>query len=200
MKRAFLFFAAGLAIVACGGQTDNSQDGGTQDAGNGCPSTPPVDGADCNVGNLECEYGTDPRFSCNEIATCKQGFWSVSSFVEPSCPTAPNPTACPASASSSMQCSGELSCRYGNVWCGCIGGGALPPSQDGGVPQPVYSWMCASPQAGCPASRPKLGTSCSQPSLECDYAPCGTPDGLTVRCDETTGTWVSSATFCAGGA
>ncbi len=66
---------------------------------------------------------------------------------------------------------------------------------------PIYVWQCSyGTSQGCPGLRPRLGQSCSQPNLECSYDVCGTPLGLSVQCDATTGTWQPGfASLCAGG-
>jgi len=43
----------------------------------------------------------------------------------------------------------------------------------------------------CPAVRPRIGTTCSHPDLQCDYGVCGDPMGLSIRCEGSTGTWVT---------
>ena len=193
MVRQLLFVS--LALAACGGQTQGGSDADGTDSGPGgpCPSSAPADGDDCQ-GNVQCEYGDDPRWVCNTVATCKQGFWSIGS-VDSDCPTpTTNPPAC-AQLQPNATCSNTgTTCREGDVFCACIYGGE--PLLDAGGP--IATYTCAQPTPGCPSSRPKLGTTCTQANLTCSYAPCGTPSGLDVQCDSSSHTWVGIQEFCAG--
>ena len=195
LRRALALGLVFFAVAACGGTTQGASDAGTTDAGGACPATAPADGDDCE-GTFQCEYGDDPRWVCNTVATCKQGFWSIAAGGGSDCPTpATNPAACSQLQPNTSCSDTSVSCRNGDSFCACILPGALP-IVDGGAPSPV--WMCGQPGAGCPSSRPKLGTACAQPNLECSYAPCGTPSGLDVECDASTSTWVGTQEFCAG--
>ncbi|HEY1955086.1 MAG TPA: hypothetical protein VGH28_05725 [Polyangiaceae bacterium] len=215
MKRLAVIVA--LALAACGGKTD-SQSTTQSDAGSDgapdafvhptpslpCPDAQPQDGASCSHEGVECEYGNDPRYTCNWIATCGQGTWSVTTTNDPWCPTPPtNPAACPATYNQTGQCTdGEVGvpCQYAEGWCSCIFVGG-PPMPDGGGPD--TAWMCfdqSSVTPGCPATRPRLGTSCTQTDLQCNYSPCGTPSGLAVQCDAQTFTWTQSFGGVCGGA
>lgn len=200
--------------TACGGKTDTTlTDGGTGPDGEGidvvhptpanpfCPSAQPQDGSSCTHDGVKCEYGSDPRYSCNWVASCDQGRWSVSTSNDMYCPTpSTNLPSCPATwseAQSAGTCSAlGTPCHYAEGWCSCIDMGG-PPMPDAGMQ--AY-WMCAgAPSVGCPAERPHLGTTCTQPDLQCDYAPCDQPQGLSVRCDGTYGTWVDGfGMLCAG--
>jgi hypothetical protein len=189
-----------LLGFACGGNVINPTDGGgdspTGDGGPGpdCPATPPsaVLGESCNNTGISCEYGGDPRWTCNTVATCTSGSWSVTSPDPTGCPTKNGP-ACPASESDiqpGMACSPTgTSCDYSTAsatsFCVCTYPGG-PVQLDGGG----AIWQCSTSLAGCPALRPRLGAPCSQPNLECDYSVCGLPSGSSVRCDQSTSTWV----------
>jgi hypothetical protein len=55
------------------------------------------------------------------------------------------------------------------------------------------------PSAGCPPFRPRIGSACSMPDLECDYGVCGVPPGSAYRCDAA-GYWTDSFGMQCGGA
>lgn len=209
--------AFALAVVgagACGGKTDSTQgqDAGTDsDVGPDgfvhptpalpCPTVQPADGTACSKSGIECEYGDDPRWTCNWIATCDGARWSVATTNDAWCPTpATNPDACPATFAAAQQgnsCDAPgTPCQYAQGFCACSWIDA-PPMPDAGQ---LYDWQCAwGPAAGCPAKRPRLGTSCNDPSLGCDYGACDVPTGLSVSCDPDTMTWTENfGSLCAG--
>jgi hypothetical protein len=205
MKRIVAFLVV-AGVVACGGATvDPLQDGGNgndsgpppSDAGSPyCPSSPPAEGSSCSSPNLYCEWGNDPNMSCNTIAQCVGGQWMVQ---KPSgqCPTPPNPSACPATFASvpvGQHC-GDLvgtTCEYPQGFCGCAVPSGGPYPEDASA---VATWICDAPQAGCPMPRPKLGTACSQPGLQCDYSPCSLPTGASLVCQN--GAWQDQPYGCA---
>jgi hypothetical protein len=212
MKRAVLLMM--LSAVACGGKVDDV----IPDAGSdgevapdatppppldpGCPAAQPTDGTACAKEGLECEYGPDPRWTCNWVASCYQGRWSVTTTNDAWCPTpSENPAACPGSFTEASQagvCDAPgTPCQYAEGWCSCMFFGG-PPLPDGGGQD--YSWQCGFGLAtGCPASRPRLGTSCTAPDLDCEYSACDQPSGLSVRCDVSTHTWAEGfGSVCAG--
>jgi hypothetical protein len=84
-----------------------------------------------------------------------------------------------------------ITCNYSTPsdtkFCDCATPGG-PISVDGGG----ASWYCSTPASGCPGVRPRLGATCSQPNLACNYDFCGVPDGLDVLCNASTSTWVQS--------
>jgi len=193
--RTFFF----LIFVGCGGVTAGSIDGdgggGGDDGGGpsrGCPVSAPSIGSGCSTESLECEYGNDPRWSCNTVTRCKGGAWSKVQSNDSTCPTpATNPAACPASRTqASGACSVEgTACNYEGHWCACGFNGG-PWMIDGGN----SSWQCGGGTfASCPATRPHIGSACPKTMLECDYGVCGLPQGLSVECGANTLTWVSSA-------
>ncbi len=200
-----------FALAACGGKQDDpttgdaGSDGAKADAqplSPDCPTAQPSDGASCSHDGLSCEYGSDPRYTCNWLATCSSGTWSVSTSNDAYCPTpATNPSACPATYGAAQQGSActavDVPCSYAEGWCSCVFVGG-PPIPDGGGPDSI--WMCGgSLSAGCPASRPRIGTPCTASGVMCAYAPCNTPDGLAVACDPSTGTWNTTfGNMCAG--
>lgn len=199
------------AFAACGGKTDDGGSDAATDAtpvtdaqpSTGCPDyAMPKDGSACSEEGLKCEYGSDPRWTCNWIAYCHQGRWSDSTTNDAWCPTpAQNPASCPATFASVPQgsecTSADVPCQYPQGWCSCMYWGG-PPMPDGGGP--TYAWQCSyGTSTGCPATRPRIGTSCSMPDLECDYGVCDQPSGLSVRCDGSTHTWADGiGAPCAG--
>jgi hypothetical protein len=201
-RRVTIFLLSGL-VAACGGAVvgplqDGGSDGGPiQDGGSSyCPSSPPAEGSACSRENLYCEYGTDPNLACNTVAECALGHWSVQQPYG-QCPTPPNPSACPdtfASVPVGEHC-GTLvgtTCSYPQGFCGCSIGNGGPYPEDAAA---VATWICDSPQAGCPMPRPTLGTDCSHDGLECDYSPCSLPSGTSLVCQD--GTWQELPYGCA---
>ena len=200
-----------LALAACGGKTDDvvPTDAGHDEGVDAkplpnpvCPSAVPQDGSSCSHEGVKCEYGSDPRWTCNTIAYCSSGRWSVGTTNDAWCPTPdPNPPSCPASFSTAQQgaaCSDPgTPCQYSQGWCTCMWLGG-PPIMDGG---PEYTWECSygTTSTGCPSARPRLGTPCNMPGTSCDYGVCDQPSGLSVQCDETTHTWTDGfGAPCAG--
>lgn len=192
-----------LLAAACGGKADVLPDGGGSDSGGSdggppgpdCPATAPNLGDACSKNGMQCEYGSDIRSTCNTIATCIGGKFDYSFPADPQCPTPPvNPSECPATyadALSAGACSTYgTSCDYSTGsatrFCSCISFGG-PILEDGGS---QGTWSCSYPTQGCPADRPRIGATCSQPQLDCNYDSCGLPDGLTFECSASTGTWI----------
>ena len=187
----------GLFLVACQGELFVDPDGGAPDGGSTqCPSAVPAQGSSCSHEGLDCEWGNDPNLACNTTAHCGGGQWNVQQPYG-QCPTPPNPTECPASFASVPvgQLCGDLvgtTCSYPQGFCGCSAGMGGPYPADASA---VATWICESPAAGCPQPRPKLGTSCSQEGLECDYASCGLPTGASIVCQS--GAWQNQPYGCA---
>jgi len=194
-------------VLACGGALDGSLTDGGGDEGDanppasGCPSSQPLAGSACGTESIECEYGSDPRWTCNIVTTCQNGAWSSSQAKDGTCPTTSS-EGCPASMNDidvGSKCSPlGLLCNYtsstSTSFCTCnqLGG---PIFVDGGA-----NWSCNVPSmTGCPAVRPRIGTSCAQAGMECDYSICGLPSGLGVVCDPSTSTWAEHMSgLCAG--
>jgi hypothetical protein len=217
MKRAMTFLMLSGALVACGGiaaddivTTDSGSDAGidghppdAKPLSPFCPATIPPQGSACALKNstIMCEYGDDPRWTCNTMAYCNNGTWLYSQTDSAWCPTpATNPAACPATFAAAQQggvCTATAPCHYAEGWCACMNLGG-PPIPDAGPPS--SSWVCSFALApGCPAVRPHLGATCTQPNLECDYSACDDPDGLSVQCDPTTMVWMHGfGAPCAG--
>jgi hypothetical protein len=49
----------------------------------GCPVIPPGANARCSDVGLECEYGSDPNPSCNQIAKCGESGWAYGGWTYP---------------------------------------------------------------------------------------------------------------------
>jgi hypothetical protein len=199
-----------MILLACGGKSLDGDDSGTGDGGGSdssppgpnCPVTQPAEGSSCKINELQCEYGSDIRSSCNTVTTCFNGSWTLPKGIDPTCPTTANDPTCPSSASQAVgTCSDMgLSCNYSTSsqtrFCTCnyLGG---PPMEDGGF-QP--SWECSfGTTTGCPSVRPKIGATCTEPNLDCTYDVCGAPQGLSFQCSAKTGTWIEGfGDVCAG--
>jgi hypothetical protein len=133
---------------------------------------------------MECEYGDDPNPECNQIETCESNDeWSYP-------PPGPVciPGTCPASYAQvpqGKQCTPQgLDCAYSEGQCNCAD--TVPVSSPGPV------WQCSQPAAGCPNPRPRIGESCTQPGLSCDYGAC--TGGIALEC--TDGSWQQAVTAC----
>jgi hypothetical protein len=200
-----------MFLAACGGKSLDNDDGGNgNDGGNNvdggpgpdCPVSQPQEGAHCSIETLECEYGSDPRSTCNNVLTCSNGSWTMPKPFDDSCPTGANAPACPASPSSATGTCSDLglACNYSTSqktqFCSCnwMGG---PPIEDGGT---TATWQCGFNTAtGCPAVRPTIGATCSMADLNCNYDVCGAPQGLSFQCNGKTGTWITGfGDVCAG--
>ena len=97
---------------------------------------------------------------------------------------------CPATypgASQNQPCSPEgLDCSYSQGQCNCT----ISILVNG----PNPSWQCTTPAAGCPEPRPRIGSSCNQPNLSCDYGACA--GGIAVVCQN--GVWAEEGVACPG--
>jgi hypothetical protein len=145
-----------------------------------CPPTLPTPGTPCTVRGSAalCEYGNDPWYGCNTVAYCdSQGGWYTVASSESDCPTT-LPSGCAGSFAEAMSggqnCAsapyGQLTCRYPEGTCSCESLGSL---------------SCTPPAAaGCPATRPHVGSACSAP---CTTWGEGTCDGESMKC--VCGTW-----------
>ena len=199
MKAALLVFAAALPLLlapACGGTVfsggTNGADGGGGGggggggSGSGCPSSMPSPGGACSPTGLECEYGTSNGRCNNPIIDCDSGEWKTPAPTPgPFCPAPSND--CPASKSDvpEGQACGDTEkiCEYPDGRCACSDqvSGPVEINPDGGLLPKL--WRCESPAPGCPAERPRVGSSCSQVGQTCDYGSCTIPDGTMIQCD-----------------
>lgn len=196
--RSKLSLVGGLVwIAACGGSlVTTSNDGGSNDSGNGtapCPATRPGGGAPC-TGNLECEYPGSAEF-CTTVMQCVngtlQGFKGICTPGGPTCP--PDFKSVPHGSS----CTPETTCDYADGRCSCSLPVSGPVQLDAGL-----TWHCTSAPPSCPAIRPLLGTPCAQPNQTCDYGACSVASSggagsspMAVQCDAR-GYWVRATIGC----
>jgi hypothetical protein len=171
--RLWAVLVATAGVVACSGENAN-QVVSCPAVTLTCPATPPEDGAACADGALgTCEYGDDVLWGCDTIASCSMGTWSVSSTpIGMTCPSTLD-SRCPSSFADAMagtSCApAGLACLYPEGKCQC-GQGAV--------------FTCNVPAAGCPATRPRIGTPCSG---DCPAWGNGGCDGQSMEC--TCGAW-----------
>jgi hypothetical protein len=197
---------AGVSGPDGGGADDGAaagDDGGAVGTGDGggaafCPATRPQAGTACAPADFECEYGTDPLVPCDQSSVCNKGVWAAVSFANPpTCPT-PTPTEnvkCPLTyaagqAVENTSCSDEgLTCSYPQGICAC----ARAQAGAGGGAQ----WHCPTPGSGCPATRPRLGSSCAGAAagVQCDYGTCTLRVGVAEKCG-TDGHWQVATVAC----
>jgi hypothetical protein len=144
----------------------------------GCPATyaEALTASSCDMPS--CTY---PEGTC----TCYLGA-GANSGTGWSCLMPPLPAGCPSTvtvAQSSTVCPSSalqlLQCYYPGGTCICYG-------NDAGSP-----WRCTVPEAGCPATRPRLGSPCDPAIVkECKYIPIG--------CSSPTGDMLCVSTPCGG--
>jgi hypothetical protein len=82
-------------------------------------------------------------------------------------------------------------CDYAEGRCACTAntGPALLDASAEAI------WICQDPSApGCPSPRPRLGSTCSQEGLSCDYAACDVPGGTVELCHG--GAWIQGNVAC----
>lgn len=162
----------------------SSSSGGT-DAGKPrvCPPNPPQGGTACPIVGLSCEYGNNPNPACNDIVSCQANGWSFPT-PGPACPSG----TCPGSFGAvpvGQACTPQgLDCAYPEGQCNCTS--TLP------VAGTNPAWYCATPGNACPEPRPRIGESCSQPGLSCDYGACY--GGVALDCSG--GYWQEAAVAC----
>jgi hypothetical protein len=205
-------FGCGGASVSAGDGADGGQMAMNEAAATPCPGTEPTAGGSCSAEGLQCEYGNDPSIACNKVYSCTMGAWSAmpAPFVAPgTCPTLPaaQTPGCPASSASlqsNTSCSTALTtCLYPDGSFLCVNNPVCMGLWVNGKPE--------APVAGCPATRPQIGTYCTSTARICDYScglgasggvscgsMCGISDAFVVRCDTTTGTWSEGQSDCSG--
>lgn len=180
--RLWMYAMPSLLAAACVGETAGSDavDGGASDAASDassitptwsavCPASEPAQGSACSADEIDCEYG------CGNVLTCADGTWGGASLfgsIGP-CDAGANPASCPASLSAitpGASCSNGR-CEYATGFCECDS--PQDPTPDAGS-----TWSCG-PQAGCPVSRPRVGSTCTTENQECDYQQCGSHEVCT---------------------
>jgi hypothetical protein len=175
--------SSGCSSVSDAGTIDASTWGESPDGGSWspiCPELAPASGTKCApeaVGQY-CEYGSAWWSSaCNTVMYCdtQGGTWGPFNPVSTGCLPEPGPncSTCPTNPSGlAGPCADEgLTCYYGegsNCTCRVVPG------------QQHATWGCF-PTAGCPSTRPRIGSSCnSPPPSDCPYScyegvSCATP-------------------------
>lgn len=203
--RASAFVCSVLFIFGCGGkeQSSTSTSSPTNDTtknpttsssplnGNlvaACPSTAPAEGSSCSTLGQLCEYGDDVDSACNTVFNCNpNGTWGGEGG---GCTT--NLNACASGISSASTCNaGDPQCQTSVGLCTCRdeSSGDARPGDSG---PDYYGFDCATPDPKCPAwpNRPRIGSACSDPNLQCDYDPCG-PNGFAFQCGDD-GFWTDA--------
>ncbi|MDD1750759.1 MAG: hypothetical protein LUO89_12905 [Methanothrix sp.] len=179
---ALVVVAAGCGGVVSGSDGGPGSDGGTGSdgggGGGGCPASQPTVGAACSTLNMQCEYGSNPNPSCNQLFECTSSGW-VDQSSGGACPPS---SLCPSSYTSvpaGQSCSPDtLTCAYPDGECICTTNFGGPQSQ-------TARWDCIPATNGCPSPRPDIGASCSQPGLDCNYGACS--GGVDLVCKD--GRW-----------
>ncbi len=101
----------------------------------------------------------------------------------------PPQSLCPASYASvpvNQDCTPEsLTCAYAEGECICT-------TSFGGLQKQTPAWYCIPATNSCPSPRPDIGTSCSQPNLDCNYGGCS--GGVDLVCKD--GRWQQQNTPC----
>lgn len=159
-----------------------------------CPAQAPALGSACADEDLQCEYGQSEYPACDTVVQCSSGSWQ-SYPMGGVCP-APNPSSCPPTmaAANGSSCDpgpyGATSCFYptGGCYCGSLGG-PIPIEPDGGYPP--QTWFCDDPGPGCPLPRPRIGSTCTDEGVSCQYLQCNFAQSCTG------GVWVSQPEGCA---
>ncbi len=209
--RSFLSFVASafvssLALAsACSssssspGQTATSDASSPVDAGSdgaatmGCPTAAPTSGEACGPQGIVCEYGGANVVVCDTVATCNGGRWELTAATKSDCVGTSDPI-CPTAMSAvpiGHHCDMlGATCDYPTGRCACTVRES-PTVYDASA---QATWICPSPNGGCPLPRPMLGTACSG-TTECDYGTCAIPNATAQAC--TNGIWVQQNTACA---
>ncbi len=195
-----------MAVLGCsacssGGSAalDASADAAAGDASAtaACPASTPAGGAACGPQGLACEYGTATVAACDTVAICNGGRWEVSP---------PNPGGLSCMAGSAAQCPSSfatvpvgqsctplgLCCDYPQGRCACDVRGGVPVADASAA----ATWICPSPDPGCPLPRVRLGAPCAHEGLECDYGTCAIPGATAQTCSG--GLWVATPAACPG--
>lgn len=206
--RTYPLLLLGALLTACGGATlTTPSDGGTDTGASGdsavdtggsyatCPASIPIADSACAFEGVKCEYGSNPTVSCNAVAQCQGGRWSIMVPPPGGCIPEPNPPACPptfASVPRGASCSAAYPtfCSYPEGQCGCtVATGPYPMDASAAA-----IWICDSPKVGCPRPRPRLGTACASAGMVCDYGSCTLPTGVQLEC--TGGVWTEGFAPC----
>jgi len=169
-----------------------------------------TEGVACATSEIDtCETKVHANLACNRALRCTSSRrWSSTAPERDACASdcpsafvADPPDAC------AIPNAGTLICEYPEGTCGCApvrpvehdagdagdagagtgtgGPGAEDAGEfDGGdvdAGPTTYEWRCVTPEAGCPRTRPPVGTACVRP-MACDYGDCLFDDGVTMHC------------------
>jgi hypothetical protein len=134
---------------------------------------------------VQCEYGTSPDPSCNQLFECLNGTWA-SGGPGGICPAGTCPTHFVDVPQGQVCIPSGLDCAYQEGECNCT---FSSPAGTGTMP----TWHCFRPQ-GCPEPRPRLGSACTQEGQSCDYGACS--GGIAETC--MGGYWQWMMTACPG--
>lgn len=138
-----------------------------------CASSEPRDGTSCQNSALRCEYGSHVDARCNPFFECDGNAWheAPGESCAGACPSnradivAGEPCVLPDARSEV-----ETLCAAATELCACRRG------DDG-----ASRWTCTPRDAGCPAMRPRIGSTCGSARV-CDYGACIFESGLTMEC------------------
>jgi hypothetical protein len=159
-----------------------------------CAETAPQQGSACGPQGLACEYGTATTQQCDTVATCNGGRWEVAvpTMTKSACQSGPA-SDCPSSFTTvpvGQHCDDYgVVCDYPQGRCACTVRDS-PTVYDA---EAQATWICPSPNSGCPLPRPRLGTPCTA-GLECDYGTCAIPGATAEAC--TDNVWTEESTAC----
>ena len=194
------------ALAACSSSSTGAADAGVHDGGSllgdadldaggpACPTAAPSQGSACGPQGLACEYGTATTLECDTTATCNGGRWEVAlpTMTQSLCQSGPAAD-CPASMSAvpvGQHCDTYPTiCDYPQGRCACTVRQS-PTVYDASA---QATWICPSPNSGCPLPRPRLGSPCTAAD-ECDYGTCAIPGATAEAC--TDNVWVAESTAC----
>ncbi len=161
-----------------------------------CPREAPTEGSACENSALRCEYGSHVDARCNPFLECDGERWRTVAGE-------PCAEACPANradivdgepcvvptelrAPHATGVDDETLCAAASELCVCRRG-----------ERDASRWACAPRDVGCPAFRPRIGSSCSSPRV-CDYGACVFESGLSLECVTPPGAAASSSSLPAG--
>jgi hypothetical protein len=176
------------------------------------------EGNSCGATALSvCEKGTNGNAKCNTVLRCESGSrWDPDPKETCSDDCPPQYAKERPDGACEAPLAHNLICEYPDGTCGCAPASAVKDGgpdgdagdgeadaeapdadvpdagkSDGGKDAGPYVWTCVAPAAGCPRTRPRLGSRCVKP-MTCDYGRCVFDDGLSVRC--SSGFWSEAAT------
>jgi hypothetical protein len=195
-----------VALAGCRSGGTGTFDGGERDGesllgdadldagGPACPTTAPPQGSACGPQGLACEYGTATTVECDTVATCNGGRWEIAlpTMTKSLCQSGPA-SECPSSFAAvplGQRCDVyPLPCDYPEGRCACTVREG-PTVTDASA---MATWICPSPDPGCPLPRARLGAPCTS-SDACDYGTCAIPGATAEAC--TDNLWVAQSAAC----